>query len=50
MRSKVYELIELRGIGIIDVKALFGASCVRETQNIDLVIRLEDWDRDKEYD
>ena len=42
--------IELRGIGIIDVKALFGASCVRETQNIDLVIRLEDWDKDKEYD
>ena len=42
--------IELRGIGIIDVKALFGASSVRETQNIDLVIRLEDWDKDKEYD
>lgn len=42
--------IELRGIGIIDVKALFGASSVRETQSIDLVIRLEDWDRDKEYD
>lgn len=42
--------IELRGIGIIDVKALFGASCVKETQSIDMVIRLEDWDRDKEYD
>lgn len=42
--------IELRGIGIIDVKALFGASSVRETQSIDLVIRLEDWDKDKEYD
>ena len=42
--------IELRGIGIIDVKTLFGVSSVRETQNIDLVIELEDWDRDKEYD
>jgi len=42
--------IELRGIGIVDVKALFGASSVRETQNIDLVIKLEDWDKDKEYD
>lgn len=42
--------IELRGIGIIDVKALFGASSVRDTQNIDLVIHLEDWDKDKEYD
>ncbi|MBQ7557758.1 MAG: HPr(Ser) kinase/phosphatase [Lachnospiraceae bacterium] len=42
--------IELRGIGIIDVKALFGASSVRETQSLDLVIRLEEWDRDREYD
>lgn len=42
--------IELRGIGIVDVKALFGASSVKDTQNIDLVIRLEDWDKDKEYD
>lgn len=42
--------IELRGIGIVDVKALFGASSVRDTQQVDLVIRLEDWDRDKEYD
>ena len=42
--------IELRGIGIIDVKALFGVSCVRDTQSIDLVIQLEDWDKDKEYD
>ncbi len=42
--------IELRGIGIVDVKALFGASSVKDTQSIDLVIRLEDWDKDKEYD
>lgn len=42
--------IELRGIGIVDVKALFGASSVKDTQSIDLVICLEEWDRDKEYD
>ena len=42
--------IELRGIGIIDVKTLFGVSSIKDTQNIDLVIRLEDWDKDKEYD
>lgn len=42
--------IELRGIGIIDVKALFGASSVKDTQSVDLVIQLEDWDKDKEYD
>lgn len=42
--------IELRGIGIIDVKALFGVSSVKETQSIGMVIKLEDWDREKEYD
>ena len=42
--------IELRGIGIIDVKTLFGVSNVKDTQSIDLVIRLEDWNKDKEYD
>ncbi|MFA9376774.1 MAG: HPr(Ser) kinase/phosphatase [Lachnotalea sp.] len=42
--------IELRGIGIVDVKTLFGVESVKETQSIDLVIKLEDWDRDKEYD
>lgn len=42
--------IELRGIGIVDVKNLFGVSSVRETQSIDLVIKLEDWNKDREYD
>lgn len=42
--------IELRGIGIVDVKALFGAAAVMDTQQVDMVIRLEDWDKDKEYD
>ena len=42
--------IELRGIGIVDVKTLFGVQSVRETQNIDLVITLEDWNKEKEYD
>ena len=42
--------IELRGIGIVDVKTLFGVSSVKDTQSIDLVIRLEEWNKDKEYD
>lgn len=42
--------IELRGIGIIDVKTLFGVESVKNTQSIDLVIKLEEWDKDKEYD
>lgn len=43
-------LIELRGIGIIDVKSLYGVEAVKDEQRIDLVIKLEDWTKDKEYD
>ncbi len=43
-------LIELRGIGIIDVKTLFGVECVKNTQAINMVIKLEDWDKDRDYD
>jgi len=42
--------IELRGIGIIDVKTLFGVESVKNTQSIDLVIKLEEWSKDKTYD
>jgi len=42
--------IELRGVGIIDVKTLFGVESVKLTQTINLVIKLEDWSRDNEYD
>lgn len=43
-------LLELRGIGIVDIKSLFGVQSVRETQAIDLVITLEEWEKGKEYD
>ena len=42
--------IELRGIGIIDVKTLFGVESVKNTQAIDLVIKLEEWNKDRQYD
>ena len=42
--------IELRGIGIINVRELFGVSSVKLNKNIDLVIKLEMWDEEKEYD
>lgn len=42
--------IELRGIGIVNVKTLFGVEAVKNTQSIDMVIHLEEWDKDKEYD
>ena len=42
--------IELRGIGIVDVRRLFGMGAVKETEKIDLVIKLENWDPEKLYD
>ena len=42
--------IELRGIGIVDVKTLFGVESVMYNQTIDMVIRLEDWNREANYD
>ncbi len=41
--------IELRGIGVIDVKTLFGVEAVKERQTIDLVIKLEAWKKDGVY-
>ena len=46
--SKHY--MELRGLGIINVKTLFGAGAIREEQSIDLIINLEEWDQDGNYD
>jgi len=42
--------IELRGIGIVDVKSLFGVESVMVSQSINMVIRLEDWNRETNYD
>ena len=42
--------IELRGIGIIDVKNLYGVESVKMEQEINLVIQLEDWNKDADYD
>jgi HPr kinase/phosphorylase len=42
--------MELRGIGIINIKHLFGVSAVRSSKSIELVIELERWDPAKTYD
>ena len=42
--------VELRGIGIVDVRRLFGMGSVKESERIDLVINLEPWQEDKMYD
>ena len=42
--------MELRGIGIINIKHLFGVSAVRASKSIEMVIELERWDPSKRYD
>ncbi len=42
--------IELRGIGIVDVRRIFGMGAVKVTEKIDLVINLEHWDPEKQYE
>ena len=42
--------MEIRGIGLIDIQALFGIRAVRQQKRIEVVVRLEDWDNTREYD
>lgn len=42
--------IELRGIGIVDVRRLFGMGAVKETEKVDMIIQLETWVQGKMYD
>ena len=42
--------VELRGIGIVDVRRIFGMGAVKTTENIRLIINLEPWDNNKMYD
>ena len=42
--------VELRGIGIVDVRRLFGMGSVKESEKIDLIINLESWQDGKMYD
>lgn len=46
----IEHLLEIRGLGIINVMTLFGASAVRSQKEIDYVINLEIWDDKKQYD
>ena len=42
--------VELRGIGVVDVRRIFGMGAVKETERIDLIINLENWVQGKMYD
>jgi len=43
-------LLEIRGIGIINVAHLYGAVCISENKRIDMIVKLEEWDDDHFYD
>jgi len=42
--------MEIRGVGLIDINALFGIRSVRQQKRIEVVVQLEDWDNTREYD
>ncbi len=42
--------MEIRGLGIINIKHLFGVAAIRERKKIDLAVELVDWEEDREYD
>lgn len=46
----IRHFLEIRGIGILDVKNLYGVGSVKMTENINLVIKLEHWNEKKVYD
>jgi HPr kinase/phosphorylase len=46
----IRHLLEIRGVGIINAMTLFGAGAVRNNKRITLVVRLENWQQDKQYD
>ena len=46
----IRHFVEVRGIGIIDVKEIFGMGAIKDEQQIDMVIHLEPWVKGKEYD
>lgn len=46
----IEHLLEIRGLGIINVMTLFGAGAVRSNKKISLVINLELWEKNKQYD
>jgi HPr kinase/phosphorylase len=48
--DNIRHFIELRGIGIVNARNIFGIGSVKVTEKIDLVIKLEHWDSEKSYD
>ncbi|MCR5807560.1 MAG: HPr(Ser) kinase/phosphatase [Oscillospiraceae bacterium] len=48
--ENIRHFLELRGIGIVNARRLFGMGSVKVTEKIDLIVELEPWDTEKVYD
>lgn len=46
----IKHLLEIRGVGIINVMTLFGAGAIRDSKKISVVVKLETWQQEKQYD
>jgi HPr kinase/phosphorylase len=50
LNSRYKHFMEIRGLGLIDITTLYGLRSVRDSKQIDMVIKLEEWQEGKEYD
>ncbi|MBQ3149846.1 MAG: HPr(Ser) kinase/phosphatase [Clostridia bacterium] len=48
--SNIRHFIELRGVGIINARRIFGMGAIKLTEKIDMIVQLEQWDKDKVYE
>lgn len=46
----IKHMVELRGIGLVDVSRIFGMGAIKETEKIDMVVKFEPWEKGKSYD
>jgi HPr kinase/phosphorylase len=49
-QPSIQHLMEIRGLGIINIKDLYGVSAIRDKKIIDIMLELQEWDADHEYD
>lgn len=48
--ENIRHFLEIRGLGILNIQSLYGAGSVKESTFVDMIIQLEEWDENREYD
>lgn len=48
--ENIRHYVELRGVGIINARRIFGMGAIKVTEKVDMIIQLEQWDANKVYD